>query len=195
MTGETEEETWRRRTKIGKTCSYHGVQDAARKRRQASQHPGALTGCLVKISETQVNKCVTIERWKKTKECLNWFTQFCVDVEPLPNCHLEYLKTDCPEGYFPHKEALSKRGFLVYVSRTYRAMVPYLKGMRLSIDSCRPDRDEDGWRTTNTCEPRLELKLESDKVPKFVKMVKRWKNDLRVLLSFVAKEFPPGPLS
>ena len=102
---------------------------------------------------------------------------------------------DYPEGHFPHKEALYKRGFLVYVSRTYRVMVPYLKGIHLSIYSWRPDRDEDWWRTTKTCEPRLGLKLESEKVPKFVKMVKRWKSDLRVLLSFVAKEFPPEPLS
>ena len=33
-----------------------------------------------------------------------------------------------------HKELLSDRGFLVYVTRTYPAMVPYLKGFHLTIE-------------------------------------------------------------
>ena len=30
---------------------------------------------------------------------------------------------ECPSGHFPFKEALSKRYFLVYISRTYTSMV------------------------------------------------------------------------
>jgi hypothetical protein len=37
--------------------------------------------------------------------------------------------TKAPLGYLPHKNLESYRGFLVYVSRTYPAMVPYLKGI------------------------------------------------------------------
>lgn len=44
-----------------------------------------------------------------------------------------------------HKELLSDRGFLVYLTRNYPAMVPYLKGFHLTIEMWRGDRDEDGW--------------------------------------------------
>ncbi len=33
-----------------------------------------------------------------------------------------------------HKELLADRGFLVYVMRTYPALVPYLKGFHLTIE-------------------------------------------------------------
>ncbi len=33
-----------------------------------------------------------------------------------------------------HKELLSDRGFLVYVTRTYPALVPYLKAFHLTIE-------------------------------------------------------------
>jgi len=41
-----------------------------------------------------------------------------------------------------HKQLLSNRGFLVYVTRNYPAMVPYLKGIQM----WRGDRDEEGWK-------------------------------------------------
>ena len=37
-------------------------------------------------------------------------------------------------------------GFLVYVSRTYKDITPYLKGVHLTLESWRPYRDEEGWR-------------------------------------------------
>ena len=46
----------------------------------------------------------------------------------------------------PHKRLEQIRGFLVYVTRTYRWMTPYLKGLHLTLDAWRVDRDEEGWR-------------------------------------------------
>ena len=43
-----------------------------------------------------------------------------------------------------HKQLERDRGFLVYLSRTYRSMIPYLKGIHLSLDSWREGRDVDG---------------------------------------------------
>ena len=37
-------------------------------------------------------------------------------------------------------------GLLVYVSIIYKYMNPYLKGVHLTLDSCRPYRDEGWWR-------------------------------------------------
>jgi hypothetical protein len=39
----------------------------------------------------------------------------------------------------------SVRGFLIYVSRTYRPMIHFLLGMHHTLDSWRPNW-EDGWR-------------------------------------------------
>ena len=51
-----------------------------------------------------------------------------------------------PSPQLVHKELLSDRGFLVYVTRTYPAMVPYLKGFHLTIEMWRGGRDVDGWK-------------------------------------------------
>ncbi len=48
-----------------------------------------------------------------------------------------------------HKELLADRGFLVYVTRTYPAMVPYLKGLHLTIEMWRGGRDAEGWKQKN----------------------------------------------
>ncbi len=45
-----------------------------------------------------------------------------------------------------HKELFSDRGFLVYVTRTYLAMIPYLKGFHLTIEMWRGGRDSEGWK-------------------------------------------------
>ncbi len=50
---------------------------------------------------------------------------------------------------FDHKTLESHRGFMVYVVRTYPGMNPYLKGIHATLDSWRPGRDGDGWRTDN----------------------------------------------
>ena len=38
------------------------------------------------------------------------------------------------------------RGFLVYVSRTYKYMTQYLKGVHLTLESWRQYREEEVWR-------------------------------------------------
>jgi hypothetical protein len=48
----------------------------------------------------------------------------------------------------------SYRGFLIYISRTYPAITPYLKGIHLTLDSWRPWRDEDAWKL-----PLSEIKI------------------------------------
>ena len=47
---------------------------------------------------------------------------------------------------FNFKELERGRGFLVHLSMTYPDMVPYLKGIHLTLDSWRKDRKADGWK-------------------------------------------------
>ena len=45
-----------------------------------------------------------------------------------------------------HKQLERDKGFLIYISRTYRIMSPYLKGVHLTLDSWRRGRNKDGWK-------------------------------------------------
>jgi hypothetical protein len=45
-----------------------------------------------------------------------------------------------------HKELLADQGFLVYVTRGYPAMVPYLKGFHLTIEMWQGGCNAEGWK-------------------------------------------------
>jgi hypothetical protein len=69
------------------------------------------------------------EKWKRLKEIVRkWLAELdkgSVDLN--------------------HKELISDRGFLVYVTRAYPVMIPYVKGFHLTAEMWRGNRDEDGW--------------------------------------------------
>jgi hypothetical protein len=127
-TAPTAEMAWLASSQVVKTCSWLGLQDAARKRRPPAMETGAWLGTVVHASETEVTKLVSQERWDKTRRWIRWMDDYAqvsgIDI--------------------PHKELESCRGFLVYVTRTYGAMVPYLKVVRHTLDSWRSGRDADG---------------------------------------------------
>jgi len=78
----------------------------------------------------QVAITVTQLKWDKTKALVSELWRMILeDSEAMDRERLEQV-----------------RGFLVYVARTYRWMNPYLKGLHLTIDGWRPDRDEEGYR-------------------------------------------------
>lgn len=45
-----------------------------------------------------------------------------------------------------HKELLSDRGFLVYVTRAYPSLIPNIKGFHLTVEMWKGNRDEEGWK-------------------------------------------------
>lgn len=111
--------------------AYLGIMDSARKVRPPSQTSGAWAGSVVHvISGLGVCQLTSEDKWNKMKDILaTWRTRLENGVKMLP-----------------HAELLSHRGFLVYVTRTYPPMVPYLKGFHLSADMWRGNRDEEGWK-------------------------------------------------
>ena len=130
--GPTEELTWQAGHRAAAIQSYLGVQDAARKVRHCSQTPGAWAGAVVHIFP-QLGVCTLTseEKWEKLRTLLvKWHKVLSAG----------------PWAELSHKELQSDRGFLVYVTRTYPAMVPYLKGFHLSIETWRGGRDEEGWK-------------------------------------------------
>ena len=131
VTGPDKELTWQASHVLASRQAYVGLQDAARKVRPCSQSPGAWAGSVVHISP-ELGVCVLTSRdkWSKMKRILNKWSKVLASSEPQ----------------LSHKELLSDRGFLVYVTRTYPAMVPYLKGFHLTIEMWRGGRDMEGWK-------------------------------------------------
>ena len=113
--------------------SYLGIQDALRKLRAAEGtcYPGAWAGAVVFNDEDQGIVVLTSQdKWDKLKHiCQHSLTQ-------LENNNIE----------LDHKALRSDRGFLVYVTQAYPSMVPYLKGIHLSLETWRGGRDPEGWK-------------------------------------------------
>ena len=131
LTGRSEEATWQAGHVLGSKQAYLGVQDAARKVGECSQQPRAWAGAVVHVVP-HLGVCVLTseEKWKKLKDIIQKWTERILEGKE---------KLD-------HKELLSDRGFLVYVTRAYPGMVPYLKGFHLTIEMWRGNRDADGWK-------------------------------------------------
>ena len=191
------ESAWAASSRIAKTLAFLGLQDAARKQRDISQKPGAWAGAIIS-SQGTVTKSVMEERWCKTQHLIRniGFTmglqdQYTKDTEEDPL----YTKLGTYKGpqeeneFYLHFKALeSMVGFLIYVPLTYISMVPYLKGLHLSMNSWRPNRDEDGWKVSG---PLMTKSLPQGKSPSFIQTVSRCKADVKVLTELTCHLHPP----
>jgi hypothetical protein len=116
--GNTREEARLAARRVASVCSFLGIQDASRKRRSASKTPGAWAGTVILTDDKGVYVTVSQEKWEKSRS-------MAVDT-------LQELKDN--DGWLDHKTLERRRGFLLYVTRTYPALVPYIKGMHLTLD-------------------------------------------------------------
>ena len=169
---------------VASRLNWLGIQDAARKRRDPSQDPGPWAGSVVHVSEEgAISVSVTQERWDKTKGIVEWIYE-------------EMLSSDTIE----FKTLQRSRGFLVYVGRTYPVIVPYLKGIHLTLDSWRAWRKEDGWKLSQSEINQVLVGMDPDqfqeeqKAPLRVKWVPRLKKDIDALRLFTGSENPPKRL-
>eukprot|EP00804_Cyclotella_cryptica_P009181 CCRYP_003237-RA/>CCRYP_003237-RA protein AED:0.49 eAED:0.30 QI:0/0/0/0.75/1/1/4/0/697 len=131
VTGATEELTWLAAHVMAAKQAYLGIQDAARKADECSQQPRAWAGAVVHVVEDK-GVCVLTseEKWRKMKDILKYWS----DVVQSGETRLD------------HKRLLSDRGFLVYVTRAYPPLIPYVKGFHLTAEMWRGNRDADGWK-------------------------------------------------
>jgi hypothetical protein len=183
----TVDESWLAGSQWAKTCSYLGIQDASRKRREAAQKGGAWAGGVAHCDERGVWKLITQERWEKAKSNLAKLDEALKEVED-PNS----LSTE-----LDRKMLESFRGFLVYVAQTYTTMRPFLKGLHLTIDGWRPDRDKESWRIADKPlrDKILAVNDEYPSAPKTVRPAARLRQDLDVLLWLTRDESPPPRLT
>jgi len=57
------------------------------------------------------------------------------------------LQAELQAGSLLQRKPLeSMRGFFIHLMRTYPIITPYLKGMHLTLDGWRPNRDEELWK-------------------------------------------------
>jgi hypothetical protein len=111
---------------------------------------------------------------------------------------VEVLGEDSSGG-LNHKQLERRRGFLVYVAQANPSLVPYLKGIHLTLDSWKSDRNEDGWKLTRADMehlrrdgyPKETMKSLSDEAPRIVKPVPRLEQDLKALLALTDPLVPP----
>jgi hypothetical protein len=178
----SEEECWAGSHQIGSRLTWLGIQDAPRKKRKASQRPGAWAGSVIHTDNDMVTILVSDSKWTKTKRLIRNLS------EQLEKGNL-----------LNHKELEKTRGFLIYVSRTYKPFVPYLRGVHKTIDSWRPHRDSDGWKLTQS---EIEAAMEEDDEYVFresqkmsagdqVKAVPRLKSDIAALMKLTESPTPP----
>lgn len=140
VTGGSEEDVWEPIRRLCSIFGYLDIQDAARKRRNPNTRPGAWARSMVYLEEGCVGVYVDQKKWDKTRVHLFWIK------EQVDNCQgpADIIRGD--DFGINYKELEKRRGFLVYMSRTYPLMVPYLKGIHQTLDGWGPGRANDGWK-------------------------------------------------
>ncbi len=178
-TGSSYDECWTASRAVASRYNYLGLQDAARKRRAPSVTAGPWAGSTVHTHSNQVTVTVTVDRWEKAQRMIDWIhNSIIVKCVPLH-----------------HKTLESYRGSLVYLSRTYPSLVPYLKGIHLTLDSWRPNRDSEGWKLPSSSLP-LELERDLDlcrpvEPPTVVHPVPQLVQDIVALKQLFSPNIPP----
>ena len=178
-TAPSKTECWNGAHQVCCRLTWLGLQDAPRKRSNASQLPRAWAGTILHSDSNLVSVLVSESKWIKTKTWIEWLQDHIDD-----------------ELGYNHKMLEKCRGFLIYVSRTYTAMKPYLKGLHKTIDRWRPARDEEGWKIMEEwlkIKEGIEMDLEDFALAptEFVLPVKRMKNDVQCLSKLTSDEAPP----
>ena len=177
-TGPTAEDAWQVSSRIAKTASFHGVQDAARKRREQTQSPGAWAGVVCGTEPRRPYKTVSQEKWEKTKK----------EVGRLRE-EMDQLATATPKDTMNSKTLEQVAGFLNHVGRAFPVIRIYLNGVYATLNSWRPDRDDEGWKIgSDTLHLQDPLGLET---PKRVRMVSRMRFDIEALESLTSASSPP----
>ena len=184
---------WKTSRRVASWTNYLGQQDAPRKRRPPSQTPGAWAGamCLAKPDMGLFVTC-SEEKWLKGKKWVDTWWKEVVEGDGR-DIGFKDLERGC--------------GFLVYLSRTFPAIFPYLKGVYNTMNSWRVGRDGEGWKYTMK-EWKLFLDMESEKMdevgkarrkfvlekqtgrPERVKVVPRLRDDLNALRALFSGEVP-----
>ena len=177
VTCPTAVETWQGAHQVCCRLTWLGLQDAPRKRSPVSNTPRAWAGSIVHTDDDTVSVLIAQKKWVKAKRWIEWMDK--------------NLKVS---DFLNHKELERCRGFLIYVSRTYKCMKPYLRGLHMTIENWRGNRDDEGWKIIEAHKDEDEIQggeVVDDVPSEVVKAVPRLKNDVEVLGKLLRSDAPP----
>jgi hypothetical protein len=139
---------------------------------------GAWTGSIVESRNDQVIVKSTEENWLRARTYI-----------------LGMQDTIVANQVFHFKTLEQHQGFLVYIARAFPSLVPYLKGIHLTLDSWREGRDREGWKSFGQVMLHLEGAIEGQVYPtdppEFVTAVPRLASDVEGLLTLFNSPVPP----
>ena len=172
--------------KVASSANYLGQQEAARKRRPTSQKSGACIGAVFRSDDEVIGILISQEKWNKVKSIIaKW---------------MEVLKE--PNALLNRKDLERDRGFLVHISMAYPTFTPYLKGLHLTLEMWRPDRDPEGWKLPKNDWARLQVHFvehgmdpiqlpDYSDAPDLVERAPRLEKDLLALETLTRDVTPP----
>ena len=186
--GKDSEHAWQVGQQAAKRLQYLGIQNAPRKIRPPTQvKTGAWAGSNIEASHESVFKSIAKSKWDRVLPIVR---RILLEIESTPDGKLEF------------KQLERDRGFLVHIVMTYRTVNPYLKGLHHSIDSWRPNRQEDGWKMKTKAYLEFLATIQDDEVreryinshtighPPRVNYDVRLVSDMKALERFFDKEEP-----
>ena len=188
--GYSKENAWQVVRRVASILQYLGIQDAPRKRRPPSQSPGAWAGSLQSVEDKTVGISVTQAKWVKGQVIIRALVKEC-----LQSLNPSLL----------HKQLEKDRGFLVHLGMTFECIVPFLRGIHMTLDQWRVGRDADGWARsdkehrewvrhfyhTYRGQEDVIYELINAGAPLMVEPVTRMLDDLVCLEKIFEPEFPP----
>lgn len=196
ITGSSKEHCHQVHRQFVSRMQYLGLQDAPRKFRPPSQtQAGAWTGTIFRVGETVISKTVSQEKWDKGRTIVAKLKMACIDSEesrPTLN----------------HKELEQQTGFLNHLSMTFEDTTPFLKGFYLTLNSWRPQRNDQGWKVADKVWRQLmsdmmengdslsqefnsSMNKESRDCPKVVVASPRFESDVLALSQLFESKTPP----
>ena len=111
-----------------------GQQDSPKKRRQLHQGGSAWDGSIVQVKKDGVYVLVEGSKWQKAKKIIKELLSHFKKEKGDQVVELDFNRlAQC-------------RGFLVHMGMTYTDIIPYLKGIHLTIDCWRGNRNKQGWK-------------------------------------------------
>ena len=150
--GKDSEHAWHVGQQVAKRLQYLGIQNAPRKIRPPTQvRTGAWAGSIIEASNDSVFKSIAKSKWDR--------------VLPIVRRILQEINSTL-DGKLEFKQLERDRGFLVHIVMTYKTINPYLKGLHQSIDSWRPNREEDGWKMKAKAYVEFLATIQDDEVRK-----------------------------
>jgi hypothetical protein len=115
-------------SRVSSMYNHLGIHHSLKKQKGSSKMTGPWAGSMIFLHEGGgVRILVTQDKWDEMKRLL------------------EALVVLDESEWLDFKSLESVRGFLIFVYRTYRPVIPFLLGIHHMLDSWRPNQGEDGW--------------------------------------------------